>query len=878
MGAPTDGKSILPTSNGSGSANLIIELEGRERAAKQLPWYYGPTYLLFWVGLFFAVVIPLFQAVPTALKIAEESASPGKFVAERAQGILLSISQMGPRVVGDHVNEVTIVEYMLAEIAKVRSAMRDDLFDMEWEVQRVSGSYLHNGLVNHYQGVQNVIVKLSTRTSNSSSYLLVNSHYDTKPGSPGAGDDAYMVAVMLEVLRQMAISADLFLHPIVFLFNGGEEQPMLGSHGFITQHRWSANCKALINLDGSGGRELLFQGGPNHPWLMEHYKKSIPHPFATTTGEEIFQAGLIPSDTDFRIFRDFGVVPGLDMAGIYNGFVYHTEFDRYTVISGGALQSTGDNVLALVQSISNAHEMYDTEPYSEGHSVFFDFIGLFFVFYKESTGVVLNICFSIGAMLLVCLSLWRMRKVSGHAVGTFAGAFGVQFLLALAGVVLALALPLIMCVLYDAGDRTLTYFSNSWLVIGLFICPSVIGLILPLTLYLTLRPSEKITHAYHLQIAGHAYCVLLAVLCLVTTALSIRSAYLFLISIVFYVGALIINLVTRLHCRGYYWSFVLGASQLMPFLYHAYLFHTFIVILIPMVGRFGVTTNPDTIIAVLCAFGTILSLSFAAPLINMFRRPKSMLGGLALAMFVFCMISVSDVGFPYRPKTNVMRVDMMQVHRRFFEHDGSMSSENSGYYLHMLDRNKDGPLHDTMNLTGLTRLGEDCDSELMCGIPCYRWCSARKEARWLPREEPVQLPYPTVLELVNKTVLARGDQARLEFRLSGPPNMGLFFKPRSGVKLLRWSFAQGMLDNPATYRPPLQVQITYGIDSTPIEFYVELSKDNGNFDEPVCELGVSGHYVGPRVERDALSEQFLATLPDYTFSMQWPSSYARYIY
>lgn len=49
------------------------------------------------------------------------------------------------------------------------------------------------------------------------------------------------------------------------------------------------------------------------------------------------------------------------MANVYNGFVYHTKFDRYTVVSRDSLQNSGDNVLALVRSISNAQEMYDTE-------------------------------------------------------------------------------------------------------------------------------------------------------------------------------------------------------------------------------------------------------------------------------------------------------------------------------------------------------------------------------------------------------------------------------------------------------------------------------------------------------------------------------------
>lgn len=49
------------------------------------------------------------------------------------------------------------------------------------------------------------------------------------------------------------------------------------------------------------------------------------------------------------------------MAGVYNGYVYHTKYDRFDVISRRSLQNTGENLLSLVRSITNAEEMYDTE-------------------------------------------------------------------------------------------------------------------------------------------------------------------------------------------------------------------------------------------------------------------------------------------------------------------------------------------------------------------------------------------------------------------------------------------------------------------------------------------------------------------------------------
>ena len=60
---------------------------------------------------------------------------------------------------------------------------------------------------------------------------------------------------------------------------------------------------------------------------------------------------MIPADTDFRIFRDYGKVPGLDIAYMKNGYVYHPAYDTEDMMPPGSVQRAGDNVLALVRHI-----------------------------------------------------------------------------------------------------------------------------------------------------------------------------------------------------------------------------------------------------------------------------------------------------------------------------------------------------------------------------------------------------------------------------------------------------------------------------------------------------------------------------------------------
>nr|NP_611418.1 uncharacterized protein Dmel_CG10081, isoform A [Drosophila melanogaster]AAF57569.1 uncharacterized protein Dmel_CG10081, isoform A [Drosophila melanogaster]AAY55128.2 RE61138p [Drosophila melanogaster]AOQ11175.1 CG10081-RA [synthetic construct] len=849
----------------------------KHRVYFQLPWYFAGGIVLFWALLFIAVVKPLFYRLPEPLTV--EDASKGGFIAERAQANLYDFEAIGTKVVGSDENEHKTVQFLLKELNLIKDNIQEDLFDMEIDLQYAYGAYVKWNLVNMYQGIQNVVVKLTPKGTTSENYILVNSHFDSQPTSPSTGDDGHMVVSILEVLRVISSRRKSFEHPIIFLINGSEENSLQASHGFIAYHKWAKNCKAVINLDaaGSGGRELMFQSGPNNPWLVKIYKDGAKHYFSTTMAEEIFQTGLVPSYTDFDIFVEYGNLIGLDIGQCINGFVYHTKYDRIDVIPRAALQNTGDNLLGLVQTLSNASELRDLSANPTGNTIFFDVLGLYLISYSADVGVKLNYAVAAAAIILIYISLLRIAEKSSVSSEQILSTFILVLVVQLIAFVLALALPLLVAYGLDKYGLSLSYFATPSLLIGLYICPSLLGLTLPSYIYLKLANTEKVSFAQQVQLALHGHAAVLSILCIAINYYGLRTTYVITWTLAFYVIPLAFNLLTTLHDRGYSWTGILKIVQVAPFMYNSYLFYCFIVILTPMMGRFGVDTNPDLIIGALTALGTILSMGFLILLVNMSRRSGFVLIGLlAVTAAGVYIASSTDIGFPYRPKTNVQRVPYLQVRRIFYEYDGTVSKDESGYLFNLQDRRGLTPLLESnVDLTGLVNMTSDCAKYMMCGMPLYdhRWVEAMETTMWLPRKNPVWTPAEPILKQLNKTVLADGQTVQFEFELTTSDHTSIFISPNEDVIISNWSFLKEYL---TTNSPPYHIYYSFGIDNTPLRFHIELKKADGVYTVPLFQMGIGAHYM--HVKGDDESIRLANSLPDYAVSIQWPAMYKKYIF
>ncbi len=275
--------------------------------------------------------------------------------------------------------------------------------EVEVQSQTVSGSsFLPNSLSHVY----NVVARIKGRESGSA--VLLVAHYDSQPNSPGAGDDASGVAILLEtarIIQQDSMPAN----DIIFLFTDGEEYGLFGASAFL-EHRWFRDVALVLNSEGRGNRglSLTFEVSAENGWLIREYAKVAPYPYANSLSYEVYKA--MPNDTDFTIFKQENL-PGLNMAFIGGLVHYHGMTDTPSRLSLGTLQQQGSNMLALARHFGNI----SLETPRDTDMVFFNTVGFHLVWYPMKW----NAAFlALVGMLYLCSLLLALiaGEIKGEAL------------------------------------------------------------------------------------------------------------------------------------------------------------------------------------------------------------------------------------------------------------------------------------------------------------------------------------------------------------------------------------------------------------------------------------------------------------------------------
>ena len=253
------------------------------------------------------------------------------------------------------------------------------------------------------------------------------SHYDSRADTPGAGDDAFGVAVSLEAARVIASSQPRRWTTMV-LATDAEEDGLMGAAALMNDPEVRNRLSAYINIEatGSAGPAMLFETGPGNDWLVRTWSRVAPRPRGGSFALEIYNR--LPNDTDFSILRRHEI-PGLNIALVGNSHVYHTSRDTPDRLDLRAVRDTGDNVVAIVAALQEA----DITERTTREATYFDIGGTVAVSYGPLTSWALS-----GLAIVLGLLAWlRITRFLIREEGAGAWLLGLAW--ALFGTALAIA-------------------------------------------------------------------------------------------------------------------------------------------------------------------------------------------------------------------------------------------------------------------------------------------------------------------------------------------------------------------------------------------------------------------------------------------------------
>ncbi|KAM9307327.1 endoplasmic reticulum metallopeptidase 1 [Pholidichthys leucotaenia] len=805
----------------------------------------------------------------------------GEFNALRARQHLEQITSVGPRPVGSQENEVLTVDYLLEQIENIRAETAAGPHQLTVDVQHPTGSFsidFLGGFTSYYDRITNIAVRLEPK-SGTQHLMLANCHFDTVANSPGASDDAVSCAVMLEVLHSLANQSTPLRHGVVFLFNGAEENILQASHGFITQHPWAKQVRAFINLEaaGVGGKEVVFQTGPENPWLVQAYVRAAKHPFASVVGQEVFQSGIIPSDTDFRIYRDFGNIPGIDLAFIENGFIYHTKYDTADRILTDSIQRAGDNILAVLKYLVTSEKLADSSEYRHGNMVFFDLLGVVVVAYPARVGTILNYMVATATFLYLAKKASLPGNGGGRYVRDLACATGVAllswFVTLLSVVIVALLVTLL--------GRSMFWYSHFYASICLYGAAATGKMILIHTLaknlyYGGIRLVEL--GDLYFDVSLLLWCCGLVWL----TQQGLCSAYVPMLMVAFPLATRLLLTKEFKHSGAsvkYSVLYLLGLG--LPYVHFMFLIWVVFEIFTPIMGRSGTEIPPEVVLASLVTMTTIFLSSFFLHFIYLVRSTKWILAGLGSVFMVMFLLVSCGLFFPYsssldspRPK----RVFLQHTTRTFHNLQGQVERRDSGLWINSFDFTAIQhitPHIPEINDSVRTRCRED---RPFCGYPWFLPVKFLSKKNWYLPASEVSPRSPLEFKLLSKEETSWGT-VKMTFSAKGPSHMSLYLMPHRGASLSTWSLGDGtpLFDLSGEYF----VFYSHGLDAPTWTFWFEIQPPRDpdpSGPEGMISLAISSHYFFGEDRRTAQLEEILHRFPPWAFPSSWVSTYDMYRY
>lgn len=311
--------------------------------------------------------------------------------------------------------------------------------------------------------VQNVVARLPGRTPGGPA-VLVLTHYDSQPHTPGASDDGAGVAAALETMRALRAGPPL-AHDVVWVFTDGEEMGLLGARAYAAgTARLRRTVGVVLNFEARGntGPSMLFEVSAGNSWVLSEFAKAAPVPVGSSLAYEIYR--YLPNGTDFTAFRAAGL-PGLNFAFTGGYAYYHSPADTPGRLDLASLQHQGDYMLPLVRHFAGiplAHA-----PTAD--STFFNPLGTWLVLYDAGWNWVLNI--TGWSLLLVAIVGARRRgrlRLTGLLGGALAWVVGAALVMATGGALARLVVAAYpqYAVFYDHAFYNVGYYHLALVALG----------------------------------------------------------------------------------------------------------------------------------------------------------------------------------------------------------------------------------------------------------------------------------------------------------------------------------------------------------------------------------------------------------------------------